>query len=60
VDLALSIPGGAAEAPIETRRIFFSREPEEDFRIALPFPAPELLLVIRAGETMRQFRFKPE
>jgi hypothetical protein len=61
VDLALSIPAKEGEeTPIETRRIFFSLEGEEDFRFSLPFEAPEIILVIRAGETLKQLRFKPD
>jgi hypothetical protein len=69
VELALSISKNSINvddddiddaAPVETRRIFFSLEPEEDFRLSLPFAAAELLLVIRADETVRWLRFKPE
>jgi hypothetical protein len=64
VDVAVSIyqkNGGAGEdIPIETRRIFFTLEPEEDFRFSVPFTGPELILVFRAEEELATLRVKPE
>jgi hypothetical protein len=64
VDIAVSIyqkEGGAGEdMPIETRRIFFTLEPKEDFRFSVPFTGPELVLVFRAEEELAALRVKPE
>jgi hypothetical protein len=62
VDVAVSVyqKEGGAGGPIETRRIFFTLEPEEDFRFSVPFTGPELILVFRAEEQMATLRVKPE
>ena len=64
VDVAVSIyqkEGGAGEdMPIAARRIFFTLEPEEDFRFSVPFTAPELILVFRAEEELATLLVKPE
>jgi hypothetical protein len=62
VEIAVSVykkEGGAGE-PIETRRIFFTIEPEEDFRFSVPFSEPELILVFRAEEELAAVRVKPQ
>jgi hypothetical protein len=62
VDLALSIPQklmeGETEAPIASRRIFFTLDEDEEFRFSLPFDAPELILLMQAGGEIRTFRVK--
>jgi hypothetical protein len=63
VDVAASIyrkDGVGEDMPIETRRIFFTLEPEEDFRFSVPFTGPELVLVFRAEEELAVLRVKPE
>jgi hypothetical protein len=63
VDIAASIAkkeGDTTELPIETRRIFFTLETEEEFRFSLPFGAPEILMVFSAGEEFVSLRVKPE
>lgn len=64
VDVAVSIyqkEGGTGEdMPIAARRIFFTLEPEEDFRFSVPFTGPELILVFRAEEELATLRVKPE
>ncbi|MDR2363654.1 MAG: hypothetical protein LBD65_04485, partial [Spirochaetaceae bacterium] len=55
VDMAVSVYVKAGEEspgelPLTNRSVFFSPEPEEEYRIALPFEAPELLILMRAGE----------
>jgi hypothetical protein len=59
VDMAVSENTGG-EAPISTQRIFFTLEPEEDFRISIPFEAAELLILMQAGEELIRMRVKPE
>jgi hypothetical protein len=62
VDVAVSIyqKDAGEDMPIETRRIFFTVEPEEDFRFSVPFTGPELVLVFRAEEETAALRVKPE
>jgi hypothetical protein len=66
VDLAVSVfrPEGGEDAgelpPITTERLFFTLEPEEEFRIALPLEAPELVILARAGEELITLRVKTE
>jgi hypothetical protein len=58
VDIALSVPRktGEGDVPIVTERIFFTLEDEEDFRFVLPWNAPELLIVLRGGDTTQSLR----
>jgi hypothetical protein len=63
--MAISIYGTAGEeypgdTPITNRRIYFSPEPEEEYRFALPFEAKELLIIMRAGEEYLSARVKTE
>jgi hypothetical protein len=62
VELAISIPekklSPGEEAPIENRTIFFTLEEDEEFPLSLPFEAPELLVVIRAGEQLTVLQCK--
>jgi hypothetical protein len=62
VDLALSIPQKLMDAemaaPIVNKRIFFTLEELEEFRFSLPFDAPELILLIQAGDEIRSFQVK--
>jgi hypothetical protein len=68
VDVAVSIYQAAQEKegeagedmPITTHRIFFTLEPEEDFRFSVPFTGPELILVFRAEEEIITLRVKPD
>jgi hypothetical protein len=39
-----------AQAPISTHRIFFSLEPEEEYRLSLPFEASRLIILMQGGE----------
>jgi hypothetical protein len=62
VDLALSIPQKLVDAetaaPIVNRRIFFTLEGQEEFRFSLPFDAPELILLVQAGDEIVSFQVK--
>jgi hypothetical protein len=54
VDIAVSVYVKAreeysGELPLTNQSVFFSPEPEEEYRIALPFEVPELLILMRAG-----------
>jgi hypothetical protein len=62
VDIAVSIyqKEGASEMPIATHKVFFTLEPEEDFRFSVPFGGQELLMVFRAEEELVTLRVKPE
>jgi hypothetical protein len=62
VDLAISIPQklmeAGTEAPIVNRRIFFTLEEREEFRFSLPFDAPELIILMQAGNEIKSFQVK--
>jgi hypothetical protein len=62
VDVAVSIPvkEQGSEAPIETTRVFFTLEQEENFRITLPFEARELIIVLQAEDKIITLRVKSE
>jgi hypothetical protein len=65
VDMVISIYKNAGEEspddpPITNRRIFFSPEPEEEYRFTLPFEARELFFIMRAGEEYLSVRVKTE
>jgi hypothetical protein len=64
VDIAVSpaAPEGAdpAEYPIFTHRIFFSLNPEEEYRFSLPFEADTLVFVLMGEQDTAQFTLKTE
>jgi hypothetical protein len=65
VDMAISVYVKAGEEypgelPLTNRSVFFSPEPEEEYRIAVPFEAPELFILMRAGEEYLTLRVKTE
>jgi hypothetical protein len=64
VDIAVSIyqkdTSAGEDAPISTHRVFFTIEPEEDFRFSVPFTGPELIMVFRAEDELATLRVKPE
>ncbi|MDR2027990.1 MAG: hypothetical protein LBP93_00480 [Treponema sp.] len=66
VDLAVSIAlppedeKTGAEAPISTHRIFFSLEPEEEYRLAVPFEAPRLIILMQGGNELIRLSVRPE
>jgi len=67
VDIAVSIPvnnvGGAENSedyPVFYHRIFFSMEPIEEYRFAVPFDSPEQLLILQTERNTLQIKFKPE
>ncbi|MFP3089802.1 hypothetical protein LQZ21_05690 [Treponema sp. TIM-1] len=65
VDIAVSVYVKSGEAPpgelpLANRRVFFSPEPEEEYRITVPFEAQELLFLMRAGEEYLNLRIKTE
>jgi hypothetical protein len=69
VDVAVSLYQAASankegesgeDMPIATHRIFFTLEPEEDFRFSVPFTGADLILVFRAEEEVATLRVKPE
>jgi hypothetical protein len=48
------------EAPISTHRIFFSLEPEEEYRLSVPFEAERLLVLMQGENEMIRLSVKPE
>jgi len=74
VDVAVSCPGGGANSgangvvnggagedyPVFYHRIFFSMETVEEYRFAVPFDAPEQLLILQTEKNTLQIKYKPE
>jgi hypothetical protein len=67
VDIAVSYPvnGGAVysdgeDYPVFYHRIFFSMEPLEEYRFAVPFDPPEQLLIMQTEKNTLQIKFKPD
>jgi hypothetical protein len=64
VDVAVSTVQSGTEKsespPIAARRIFFSLNPEEEFRFSVPFEAPELLLLVQSETEQRTFKVRAE
>jgi hypothetical protein len=48
------------QAPISAQRVFFTLEDEEEYRLAVPFTAEELLILMQGGEQRVTFRIRPE
>lgn len=63
VDLAVSpVMAGAgegAEYPVWSHRIFFTLRAEEDYRLAVPFEAAELLVLLRTETEQTLVKVKP-
>jgi len=70
VDVAVSYPvdGGANSAnsgagedyPVFYHRVFFSMETVEEYRFAVPFDAPEQILILQTEKNTLQIKYKPE
>jgi len=64
VDVAVSYPSGVNagtdEVPVFYHRIFFSMEPVEEYRFAVPFVFPEQLIVLQSEKSTLQIKYKPE
>ncbi|MDR1900571.1 MAG: hypothetical protein LBQ55_11215 [Treponema sp.] len=55
-----SAAASAEENPLAVRRIFFTLEKNEEYRVSVPFEAPELLILLRAEEKQVSLKIKPE
>lgn len=67
VDIVVSVPMKLDEEtmeeeyPVFEHRIFFTMEKTEDYRFAVPFNEPELLIVLQNERSAQvQIKFKPE
>jgi hypothetical protein len=66
VDIAVSYPvdgvvnNGVEDYPVFYHRIFFSMEPVEEYRFAVPFDPPEQLLILQTERSTLKIKFKPE
>jgi len=66
VDIAVSCPvndsvvNNGEDYPVFYHRIFFSMEPVEEYRFAVPFDSPEQLLILQTERNTLQIKFKPE
>lgn len=60
VDIAVSPPVPEGEDFLFFQhRVYFTMEPEEQFRFAVPFDSPELLMVIRTGISDLHITLRP-
>ena len=48
------------DAPFFYHRIFFSMEPVEEYRFAIPFDSPEQLMILQTEKSTIQIKYKPE
>jgi hypothetical protein len=58
VNLAVSPSGGDSAETVITRTIFFSLEPEEEYRLMLPFVSDELLILVERESPKEVKTFK--
>jgi len=61
VDIGVSVavqPG--EEMPLFSHRVYFSLTTEEEYRFAVPFDAPELLVVVQTEKSDLKIKIKPE
>ncbi|MDR0302852.1 MAG: hypothetical protein LBI04_11155 [Treponema sp.] len=61
VDIAVSYPAAENEDyPVFYHRIFFSTDPIEEYRWAVPFDTPEQLIVLQTEKGKLQVKYKSE
>lgn len=62
VDVAVSPPAETADEqfPVFYHRIYFTLEPEEEYRFAVPFDSPELLIVLQTEKSSLRIKFTSE
>jgi hypothetical protein len=61
VNIAVSIEADESEDfPVFYHRVFFSYENEEEYRFAVPFENPELLMVLQTERSSLQIKLRPE
>jgi hypothetical protein len=60
VSPVLRAAGNPADIPVFTTRIFFTLEPEEEYRLVLPFDAENCVLLFQAGGERATARVKTE
>jgi hypothetical protein len=55
-----SASGTSAGLPVSAHKIVFSQDREEDFRLAVPFEAPGLIVLVQIGQTRVTMKSKVE
>jgi len=61
VDIAVSYPvNGGEDIPVFYHRIFFSMEPVEEYRFAVPFDFPDQMIILQTEKNALKIKFKPE
>jgi len=61
VDIVVSVPIQPDEdMPLYYHRVFFTLAQEEEYRFAVPFDSPELLIVLQTEKNTLQVKFKPD
>jgi len=51
---------GGDDTPVFYHRIFFSMEPVEEYRFAVPFDSPEQLVILQSERSTIHIKYKPE
>ena len=61
VDVAVSPEAGSGneEFPVFYHRVFFTLDKTEEYRFAVPFDTPDLLLVLQTEKSNLQYKLKP-
>jgi hypothetical protein len=49
-----------SDIPVFTERMFFTLEPQEEYRLSLPFGADEMVILLQAGNQRAAARVKPK
>ena len=64
VDIAVSYPAKSGaeneDIPVFYHRIFFSMEPVEEYRFAVPFDPPEQIIILQSEKNRLQVNYKPD
>jgi len=61
VDIAVSVAVQPDEdMPLFYHRVFFTLTQEEEYRFAVPFDSPELLMVVQTEKSDLKIKFKPD
>jgi len=62
VDIAVSPPAETEDEqyPVFYHRIYFTFDTEEEYRFAVPFDSPELLMVLQTEKSSLRIKFTPE
>jgi len=60
VEIAVSPVSQEEDFPVFYHRVFFTLEPEEEYRFAVPFNSPQLVMVLQTERSSLKLTLKPE